>query len=487
MNGSTGGHAGPHSGGHAGPPLLVVVVVMLGVLVACAPEAPNAPDVQQRTAVPTLDVDDPQALCDAVATHWSRDWETTIRALEALEGMEGMEAICPDGLATNRRLYTAYLAYGTQLEGYGREAAAIDAYETALDLQPTGSEAAARLRRLGIYTPQPPERCEAATVREALQAVPDYTPAEGSFARTEGRRSVLEGETYPVYGVNYAPRNTPGQRFLRETEMDVVNAEMDILQGAGLNTLRIFVRYDALFTCPGNGAIPDADNLARLDGIIQTAAEHDFKLIVVLHHGLDGTLYADPPHIAAQTQYLAERYRNEPTILAWDLRDTGDADYERFGRETVLGWLVEMSNAVQTWSPNHLVTASWREDSIATIPAVDFVSVQYFADIEPFRERTALLRDATNKPILLSAVGYSTHEMDETAQRNLLYQVLEAAQINGLAGWLVWKAFDHPLTATCIEPECPGEASADNYYGLWNTSYFPKLSLDAVKAFTGAP
>jgi hypothetical protein len=86
--------------------------------------------------------------------------------------------------------------------------------------------------------------------------------------------------------------------------------------------------------------------------------------------------------------------------------------------------------------------------------------------------------------MLLSAVGYSTYEMDELDQRNALQQALEAAENNGLAGWVVSSAFDYPLTATCIEPDCPSADSADHHFGLWNTSYFPKLAVDVIELMT---
>src|SRR5262245_33167891 len=55
------------------------------VLIACSPKPPNNDSgLQAVTAVPTLDVNDPDSLCEAAAQQWGRDWPTTIRALEAL-------------------------------------------------------------------------------------------------------------------------------------------------------------------------------------------------------------------------------------------------------------------------------------------------------------------------------------------------------------------------------------------------------------------
>ncbi len=329
------------------------------------------------------------------------------------------------------------------------------------------------------------ERCDDKKVSDALKLLPQYTPSEGAFVQATGTQLVLEGAPFIVYGLNYYPRNTPFWKFLTETEVSVVDAEMDIIQRSGFNTLRVFIRYQDMFICYGNGAVPFVQNMTRLDNIIKAISEKGVKLIVVLHHDPNtSVLYSQPDYIAEQTRFIVSRYQDEPSILAWDLRDKGDLDYRNsdFTPATVLSWLAEMAFIVRQSDPNHLITAGWWEDSVATAPFVDFVSFQHYGEYEPLRQAIAILRDQVrNKPILLSAIGYSTFSLDETAQRNLLYQAFGEVSTNQLAGWLIYMAFDYPTSVTCQEPACPAEMSEINRYGIWNTSYFPKLALEAVE------
>jgi tetratricopeptide (TPR) repeat protein len=482
---------------HLVSPLHIVILcwILVVVLSACAPSPPSSGSgLQAVTAVPTLDTSDPEALCAGVAELWGRDWLTTIRALEALNELV---ATCADDLLIESRLYQAYLAYGTVLEQRGREEEAVQAYSSAIRHNPVGEEAATRLQRLGIYTPQPPDRCEPEAVMQALESLSDYTPTEGNFVRIDGQQFTLEGEAFPIYGLNYYPRDTPWEHFLTDTDVASIGLELDLFAAAGLNTLRIFVRYDNLFVCPGNGAVPVAENFARLDGIIQEAAGRGFRLMVVLNDTPDLTiypLYHDPEHIADQTTFIVTRYRNEPAILAWDLRDAGDLDYYPadesnavFEREVVLTWLTQTAIAIRQIDSEHLITASWRDDITATIPAVDFVSFQHFGELESLRQKIASLRSQTDKPILLSAVGYSTYEgLNEIAQRDILHQTFGAAANDNLTGWLVWTAFDFPLNVVCNTEDCSGKDSTAYHYGIWTTSYFPKLALDAIKHATGS-
>jgi len=466
---------------------ILAILPLLALMTACAPNPPaNRSGLQAATPVPTLNTTDPEALCSAVETAWDSDWPTAIRALEALKTLQ---AACDDATPAEQRLYTAYYAYGMLLEQRNRRDEAIQAYESALLENPSGAEAADALRRLNVYTPAPPEGCDPDEVSRALAAVPNYTPSAGSFVGIEGQHLVLDGKVFPVYGVNYYPRDTPWRRFLTETRIESVNPELELIQGAGINTLRIFVWHEPLFTCPGNGAVPAAETFARLDAIIQAAAARGFRLIVTLNDLPDLSvypLYDSPRHVVEQMAYIVRRYRDEPAILAWDLRNAGDLDYLEgaFERAAVLEWLTRTAILVRRADPNHLITASWRREAEASIPAVDFVSFQHFDDVGWLRQRIAELRAQTDKPILLSAVGYSTFQMDDIAQRDALQQALDAAKNNDLAGWVVWTAFDYPLTVTCTEPDCPSADSADHHFGLWNTSYFPKLSVDVIQLMT---
>lgn len=326
--------------------------------------------------------------------------------------------------------------------------------------------------------------CDPARIAEA-NALPDYVPSEGAFVRAEGNRLVRDGAPYTVHGVNYYPRLTPFWHFLTRTELDVVQAEMEIIARSGFNAVRLFVRPQDVFMCYADGAIPYVPNMTRLDGILRAIADAGLLMVVVLHHDPNANeLYGQAPHVLAQTRYLVARYRHEPSILAWDLRDRGDQDYLQgdFTPEAVLGWLAEAAFVVRQAAPQHLITAGWWQDSVATAPYVDIVSFQHYGEYEPLRQQIAILRDGVrNKPILLSAIGYSTFSMDETAQRNLLYQSFGEVSTNGLAGWMVYMAFDYPTSVTCLEPNCPAPLSEINRYGIWNTSYFPKLALEAAE------
>lgn len=472
----------------------VAVCLLVFMLVACTSVPPPPSDgLQAVTAIPTLDRNNPTGLCAVVDSAWGRDWPRVITALEILRELD---AACSDSYRVDARLYTAYIAYGTALEGRGERQRAIRAYQTALVYNFSGGEAIRRLQALEVFTPEPPPSCSPERVQGFIGTLPEYTPTVGDFVTIQGGRFYLGDVPYVVYGVNYYPRDYPFEYFLTQMDVEAVGLELDILQTAGFNTLRIYLRHDDLFTCPGNGAIPIAINFDRLDRFIQAAAGRGYKLILVLNHDPDLVaypLYESPQHTTEQITFIVNRYRDEPAIMAYDLRDSGDSDYNgdnaQFTATQVLTWLADAAALVRQIAPSQLVTAGWRTDAAVTAPLVEFVSFQHFGDVELLRQEISLLRSQTSRPLLLTSIGYNTQTIDETEQLQAFQRAFEAAEQNNLAGWVVWTAFDFPSSVLCTLPstviECESGAPQTASWGLWQQSYFPKLAVQAVEFATG--
>jgi len=91
--------------------------------------------------------------------------------------------------------------------------------------------------------------------------------------------------------------------------------------------------------------------------------------------------------------------------------------------------------------------------------------------------RILALRDYTDKPILLEEFGYSTFAMTPDEQGARIQQVIETAESQDLAGWLIWTAFDFPLDATCSPSPCASADNLEHHFGLWYADYSPKPAV----------
>jgi hypothetical protein len=358
---------------------------------------------------------------------------------------------------------------------------------------PTLTPAPTPPRALVTATPNA-RACTEDEVAQILRTIPAYRPGSGAFITLGTAGFLLNDKPFVARGINYYPALTPWQRF-PGTDLTTVEHDFALLRQANVNTIRLFVSYDPLFTCPGYGAVPDPAALNWLDAVIRLASAHGFRVILTLNHLPD--LHTQPLYTGytlPQTEFLVTRYRDEPAILAWDVRDSGDADYTSFDdspapvtRAEVLDWLARTAAAVRQIDPHHLITAGWASDSEGTIPLVDFVSFQHFGDEKSLRLRIAELRGYTDKPLLLIAFGFSTFNATEIDQVQWLRAAVQAAEVDRLAGWLVWTMYDFPTNVTCWPEPCASLDDARHHYGLWNTDGSRKLAADTLDLLAGPP
>lgn len=454
--------------------LLHIYILLLLFITACTPDLPNASDITPVTAIPTVA---DGALC-AIGQDNSLEWDVRLDALIQVHDRFGDCSTDIDLL-----LYNSYSELGQLMEGGGDSQAAITSYENALFYYPEGFQAQNRLNELqGIEVTEELTVCEDETTAGDLQ---DYQSTDSDFAELSDSGFQINGTDYPIYGVNYYPKDTPFGLFLTETNPDDIEVEFELIQAAGLNTLRLFLRPQDLFLC--DAAVPHIEHFERLDSIIHLAETYDFRLIMVLNQDVIPSVLYFEEFISAQMQFIVERYRDEGTILAWDVRDRGDVDFREglIRQDYALRWLADTVVMIRQSDNQHPVTAGYWQDSLVTAPLVDFVSFQFYGEYANFRQEIANLRASANRPILLTAIGYSTFSVSDVTQRNLLFQAFEEVEQNGLMGWMTNHAFDYPRTVTCIAPDCPGSGSELNQYGLWNTGYFPKLAVEAVRIATG--
>jgi hypothetical protein len=322
-----------------------------------------------------------------------------------------------------------------------------------------------------------------------VAALPLYVPrSTDDFVQVLSGGFVSGGQPFRIRGINYFPARSPWRRFLTDSDPAAISRELDLIRATGFNTLRIFLWYTALFDCPGSDPVPVPDAFARLDAILKLAADRGFRLIVTLNDLPDLTdtpLYTRPETAAAQTAYIVSRYRDEPAILAWDVRNEGDLDYRAggFSSTAVLDWLTQTAGQIRRIDPNHLITAGWSRDTRSTENVVDFLSFHHYLSQGLVGPRIASLKASTRKPIVLEETGFSTSDGGETLQSLLLQATLTAVEENDLGGWLVWTAFDFTPDVTCVPPACPDTDNRQHHYGLWRADYTPKWAAGMMQVF----
>lgn len=434
------------------------------------PASPTPPLIEPTSATAFV-------TCADIDANWGQNWAAVLDTLDKL--IEAEQSCGAEPLLAKK--YAVHFNYGAALEAEDQTEAAIEQYQAALAIDPQRREAIDVLFRLEALPRPTPPAC-LSDLPPLPDPAPTAMPDTDSFVTVTNGQLQLEGEPFIARGVNYYPRHAPWERFATEADPAKMTDEFTAMMEAGFNTIRIFVWYEPLFTCQPEDAIPNEPAFELIDTIFELATEHNLKVIVTLNDLPDLTfrpLYIDWEHYDAQTTYIIRRYRNQPNLLAWDVRNGGDFDFgqddSRFTESEVIDWLEHITDLIREHDPHHLITAGWNE-AAATAPYVDFVSLQHWKQPEELAERIEILREETDKPLLLISGG--THSwadspdepQDETAQAEFLTGLVDVAEAEELSGWVLWTAFDfvpppgHPLTK-------------EYFFGLWRTDLSAKSSL----------
>lgn len=469
---------------------LIAVVLLLILLAACQTTPPTTipptatPNPVAAVPTPTSTPAPPAATCADLDANWGNNWPVV---LDTLTQLIAADQSCGEEPLLSKK-YAAHYIYGVGLEEKGDVDTAIIQFRAALSIDPQRKEALDALFRLkALPKPTPPACLSTAAPR------PDPTPAEApdpsKFVTVKNDQFQLEGRPFPVKGLNYYPRRAPWQRFITEANPADMAEELDLIKKAGFNTLRVFLWYEPLFTCQPEDAIPNETTFATLDKLFALADERGLKLIVTLNDLPDLTfrpLYTDFAHYDNQTIYVVRRYRNKPSLLAWDLRNEGDinhgaqsAEDARFTQKEVIDWLAHISPIVRENDSHHLITAGWWGNPLPTEPYVDFLSFHHWTEANELQGRINQYQKATPKPLLLGEVGYDSWadtpaaSRAEEEQAEKLGHVIRVAEARKLSGWVIWTAFDFVPAAG----QTPNE---EHFFGLWHTDLTPKPALKVL-------
>ncbi|MBC8077785.1 MAG: cellulase family glycosylhydrolase, partial [Chloroflexales bacterium] len=124
-----------------------------------------------------------------------------------------------------------------------------------------------------------------------------------------------DGRARFVLGYNYEGPADRAWRMWERFDAALIDADLARARAGGANTVRAFVQRP----------LPDeilAGNYAKLDAVIASAARHGLAVLLTLHDYEE----RDLAQVAAVNARIAARYRGNPTLLAYDLRNEPQFD-----------------------------------------------------------------------------------------------------------------------------------------------------------------
>lgn len=337
----------------------------------------------------------------------------------------------------------------------------------------------------------------------ALLAVPMAVGATGdspamSFIRTSGTAFTVDGRPFYVAGVN--------NHYLTFGSQDEVKRVLDDAVAMRANVVRTFLQpvigsldgststiwnwrnqadasdlgvkgtyliyWDSR---EGKMAINDgANGMQKIDFLIAEAGKRRLRLVIAFldfwaytggaqqirawYGSQDkSTFFFNDPrtkqdyrtwvsHVLRRVNPLTGlAYRDDPTIMAWELMNEGNARPEALR----LAWTAEMSAYVKSLDPNHLVSSGHanvtEKISDLSIPTLDFgtwhgyplyyklTAAQFNQTITEFCQLAA----RAQKPVLLEEFGYARSNPDSPEAYAAWLDTLNRDP--NCAGWIVWR------------------------------------------------
>jgi mannan endo-1,4-beta-mannosidase len=360
----------------------------------------------------------------------------------------------------------------------------------------------------------------AAVAAGACTSAAAATPRGGPFVGVEGTRFTLDGRPFSVAGANnhylgWASRAEVDDVLgaARGMGLNVVRTIMSCvvgsLDGVSRRSLWNWRSTDdssnlgvhgvhLLYWDASRGAWAwndsSVDGLGRWDYVIYRAGQLGLRLNISLLDfwqftggaqqivswfvpGYDpntdrrrGSLFfAHPQTKAVYRQWVAHvlgrvngitgvRYRDDPTIFAWDLMNEPEIDADArdaAGAPLAQSWLSEMAALVRSLDPNHLVTSGdegfFDRSGVLdpavelALPGIDFGTWHFYPDTYGVSPATAFdlihrhdaVAAAVGKPVLLQEFGYGFQHAD---QPDVYASWLHALACDPRsAGWIFWR------------------------------------------------
>lgn len=282
----------------------------------------------------------------------------------------------------------------------------------------------------------------------------------------------------PAIGFNYYPASAPWTDFWTQFPEEEIEADFAEMKQIGANTVRIFLSSSA-FARPEDRE----ESLPRLERLLDRAESHDLKVILTsFDMGLDYSPAAWPA-AWSQLDDILETVSLHPAVLALDLKNEPDLDYDAAGQDVVDGFLTAMAGMVHAEYPGLPVTVGWSAaEHAARLPGVaDLVSFHDFEDPATLGERLAEVRArAGGRPVLVTEIGHTRQFPfgSDGAQADAYALQLEA--LEGSAGVLVWTLRDFDEVPSTVAGWQPWRRAMQSRYGLSSES-LARFSLFAIQ------
>ncbi|KAB8155636.1 cellulase family glycosylhydrolase [Kordia sp. TARA_039_SRF] len=283
-------------------------------------------------------------------------------------------------------------------------------------------------------------------------------------------------------GINYYPQATPWDMFGDKFDIEIIKTDFTILKNANLNTIRIFIPYEDF-----GAATVTTEKLKKLQQVLDAAEQQELKVIVTLFDFYGNYDVLNWTLTQRHAETIVSTFKNHKAILAWDIKNEPNLDFETRGQQNVLAWLETMISLVKSIDERHLVTVGWSNTESAHVlqEKVDFVSFHYYDAAADFSKNYANLKAKINeKPIVLGEFGQSSYggfwkpfAGSEKKQANYFKEMRVALDAENIS-YLAWTLYDFEDIPSKVVGNRPWRTNPQKKFGILDKDGKRKLAFE---------
>ena len=215
--------------------------------------------------------------------------------------------------------------------------------------------------------------------------------------------------------------------------------------------------------------------LKKLRKVLDTAEKTDLNVIVTLFDFYGNYSVLDWTLNQSHVEQIVASVKDHKALIAWDIKNEPDLDFESRGRENVMAWLNYFTDLIKKLDPENAVTIGWSNAKSAMLLAdkVDFVSFHYYEDIKDLAlAYDKLITLMPNKNIVLGEFGvssyngvwdaYSKNKETQAEFHKYTQSVLEKNNIQ----FISWTLYDFEEIPTAVTGLLPWRRNPQKEYGF---------------------
>ena len=287
-----------------------------------------------------------------------------------------------------------------------------------------------------------------------------------------------------IKGINYYPQASPWNMFGEAFDKDTIAIDFSIIKEAGLNSIRVFVQYEDFGKADVNPR-----KLEKLKQTLDAAEENNLKVVLTLFDFYGDYSVLNWTLNQRHAEKIVSTFKDHNAIVAWDIKNEPNLDFESRGKDVVVAWLDKMIDLVKSVDDAHPVTIGWSNTQSASIlkDKVDLVSFHYYEELETLEESIQTLKtEVGDKPLVLQEFGMSSYSgfwnpfgSSEKDQADYYKKAQETIAANNLQ-FMSWTLYDFEQVPKEVVGGLPWRKNAQKHFGVIDKNGAKKASFKYI-------